>query len=139
MNIVTAISIVLALFYSYFGWNIYFAFFAAGLYNIGVNSQLTLLSGAYNKNLIDLNSKEKRVGQKNTITFKAFILMVPKMLLPMAVFYVMNYFFNISTAVISVAVLGVLGFIFREKIFDIIIIKKYKTEKYSTLEAFKKD
>lgn len=138
MNIVTAISIVIALFYAYFGWNVYFAFFAAGLYNIGVNSQFTLWSGAYNKNLIDLNSKEKRFGQKNAITFKAFILMVPKMLLPMAVYGLMNYFFGISVAVISVGILGFLGFIFREKIFDI-IIKKYKTEKYSTLEAFKKD
>ncbi|MDY0929664.1 DUF5687 family protein [Chryseobacterium sp. CFBP8996] len=138
MNIVTAISIVIALFYAYFGWNVYFAFFAAGLYNIGVNSQFTLWSGAYNKNLIDLNSKEKRFGQKNTITFKAFILMIPKMLLPMAVYGLMNYFFGISVAVISVGILGLLGFIFREKIFDI-IIKIYKTEKYSTLEAFKKD
>lgn len=138
MNIVTAISIVIALFYAYFGWNVYFAFFAAGLYNIGVNSQFTLWSGAYNKNLIDLNSKEKRFGQKNTITFKAFILMIPKMLLPMAVYGLMNYFFGISVAVISVGILGLLGFIFREKIFDI-IITKYKTEKYSTLEAFKKD
>lgn len=138
MNIVTAISIVIALFYAYFGWNVYFAFFAAGLYNIGVNSQFTLWSGAYNKNLIDLNSKEKRFGQKNTVTFKSFILMIPKMLLPMAVYGLMNYFFGISVAVISVGILGLLGFIFREKIFDI-IITKYKTEKYSTLEAFKKD
>lgn len=138
MNIVTAISIVIALFYAYFGWNVYFAFFAAGLYNIGVNSQFTLLSGAYNKNLIDLNAKEKRVGQKNTLTFKALLLAIPKMLLPMAVYGIMNYFFGISAAVISIAVLGLLGFVFREKIFDL-IIKKYKTEKYSTLEAFKKD
>ena len=138
MNIVTAVSIVIALFYAYFGWNVYFAFFAAGLYNIGVNSQFTLLSGAYNKNLIDLNAKEKRVGQKNTFTFKAIILAIPKMLLPMVVYGAMNYFFGISAAVISIAVLGLLGFVFREKIFDI-IIKKYKTEKYSTIEAFKKD
>lgn len=138
MNIVTAISIVVALFYAYFGWNVYFAFFAAGLYNIGVNSQFTLLSGAYNKNLIDLNAKEKRIGQKNTLTFKVFILMIPKMLFPMAVYGLMSYAFGITAAVISIAVLGLLGFIFREKIFDI-IIKKYKTEKYSTLEAFKKD
>jgi hypothetical protein len=136
MNIVTAISIVVALFYAYFGWNVYFAFFAAGLYNIGVNSQFTLLSGAYNKNLIDLNAKEKRVGQKNTLSFKAFILMIPKMILPMVVYGVVEHFFGISAAVICIATLGLLGFVFRERIFDL-IIKKYKTEKYSTIEAFK--
>jgi len=138
MNIVTAISIVVALFYAYFGWNVYFAFFAAGLYNIGVNSQFTLWSGAYNKNLIDLNAKEKSVGQKNTLSFKAFILMIPKMILPMVVYGVMEKLFGIPAAVVTIGCLGLIGFLLREKIFNI-IIKKYKTEKYSTLEAFKKD
>ncbi|KFE98552.1 hypothetical protein IX39_14045 [Chryseobacterium formosense] len=138
MNIVTAISIIIALFYAYFGWNVYFAFFAAGLYNIGVNSQFTLWSGAYNKNLIDLNAKEKRVGQKNTLSFKAFILMIPKMILPMVVYGVTEKLFGIPAAVVTIGVLGLIGFLLREKIFDI-IIKKYKTEKYSTIEAFKKD
>lgn len=138
LNIVTVFCIVLALFYAYFGWDVYFAFFAAGLYNIGVNSQFTLWSGAYNKTQVDLNLKEKRVGQKNSFSFKALILMIPKMILPMAVYGAMNYFFGIQAAVISIAVLGLLGFVLREKIFDI-IIKKYKSEKYSTLEAFKKD
>ncbi|SUX47096.1 DUF5687 family protein [Chryseobacterium indoltheticum] len=138
LNIVTVFCIVLALFYAYFGWDVYFAFFAAGLYNIGVNSQFTLWSGAYNKTQVDLNLKEKRVGQKNSFSFKALILMIPKMILPMAVYGAMNYFFGIQAAVISIAALGLLGFLLREKIFDI-IIKKYKSEKYSTLEAFKKD
>lgn len=138
MNIVTVISIIIALFYAYFGWDIYLAFFAAGLYNIGVNSQFTLLSGAFNKNFIDLNSKEKRVGQKNTLTLKAFLLLIPKMLLPMAVYYAMFKMFGISAAVISIAVLGLIGFLFREKIFDM-IVRKYKSEKYSTIEAFKKN
>lgn len=138
MNIVTAFSIILALFYAYFGWDVYFAFFAAGLYNIGVNSQFTLWSGAYNKTQVDLNLREKSVGQKNSFSFKALILMIPKMILPMVVYGAMNYFFGIQAAVISIAVLGLLGFALREKIFDI-IIEKYKSEKYSTLQAFKKD
>ncbi len=86
MNIVTGVSIIVAAFYSYFGWEIYVTFFAAGLYNIGVNSQFTLWSGAFNKTQIDLNSKEKRFGQKNSFNLKSMLLLIPKMLLPMAVF-----------------------------------------------------
>ncbi|MEG1501443.1 MAG: DUF5687 family protein, partial [Clostridiales bacterium] len=56
MNIVTAASMVLAIFYAYFGWEMYITFFAAGLYNIGVNSQFTLWSGAFNKMQVDLNA-----------------------------------------------------------------------------------
>ncbi|MGH1520196.1 DUF5687 family protein [Chryseobacterium sp. JK1] len=136
MNIVTGVSIIVALFYVYFGWEIYVTFFAAGLYNIGVNSQFTLWSGAFNKTQIDLNSKEKRLGQKGSFNMIALLLLIPKMLLPMAVFAIVKYFAGITAAVISIAVLGAIGFMFREKIFDI-IVKHYKKEKYSTLDAFK--
>lgn len=138
MNVMTAVSIVVALFYVYFGWHIYFAFFAAGLYNIGINSQLTLYAGAFNKSQIDLNEREKKVGQKNAYNLKTLLLMIPNMLLPMAVYGVAVYFHSVTAGVISIAILGVIGFLFREKLFDI-IIKKYKSEKYSTLEAFKKN
>jgi hypothetical protein len=136
MNIVTAVSIVVALFYAIISWETYFTFFAAGLYNIGVNSQFTLWSGAFNKTQIDLNSKEKVMGQKNSFNLKSLLLLIPKMLLPMAVFGISKYFFGMTEAVISIAVLGLIGFLFREKIFDT-IVKQYKSEKYSTLEAFK--
>ncbi|WP_370896566.1 DUF5687 family protein [Chryseobacterium gossypii] len=136
MNIMTAVSIVMALFYAYFGWEIYFTFFAAGLYNIGVNSQFTLWSGVFNKTQIDLNSKEKRFGQKNSFNIKALLLLIPKMLLPMVVFAVSKYFFGMAAGVVSIALLGLIGFLMRERIFDI-IVRHYKVEKYSTLEAFK--
>nr|WP_314493863.1 DUF5687 family protein [uncultured Chryseobacterium sp.] len=135
MIIVTAGSMVVALFYAIISWDVYFSFFAAGLYNIGVNSQLTLWSGAYSKTQIDLNSKEKVMGQKNSFNLKSLLLLIPKMLLPIAVFGATKYFFGITVAVISIAALGLIGFLLREKIFDI-IVKQYKSEKYSTLDAF---
>lgn len=136
MNIVTAASMILAICYAYFGWEMYVTFFAAGIYNMGVNSQFTLWSGAFNKTQIDLNSKEKRFGQKNSFNMKALLLLIPKMFLPITVFGLVQYFFGITAGVVSVAVMGLAGFLFREKIFDI-IVRHYKVEKYSTLEAFK--
>ncbi|MDN5479859.1 MAG: DUF5687 family protein, partial [Chryseobacterium sp.] len=129
INIVTAASMIIALFYVYFGWEMYITFFAAGLYNMGVNSQFTLWSGAYNKTQIDLNSKEKRIGQKNSFNLKALLLLIPKMLLPMGVFALSKYFFGMTGGVVSIAILGLLGFFLREKIFNI-IVKQYKREKY---------
>ncbi|WP_312991222.1 DUF5687 family protein [Chryseobacterium flavum] len=136
MNIVTGISVVIALCYVYFGWEVYITFFAAGLYNIGVNSQFTLWSGAFNKAQIDLNAKEKRMGQKGSFNLTAMLLLIPKMLLPMGVFAIARYFSGIAGGVISIAIIGIIGFFLREKIFDI-IVKHYKKEKYSTLDAFK--
>lgn len=136
MNIVTGASMILAAGYAYFGWEVYLTFFAAGIYNIGVNSQFTLWSGAFNKMQIDLNSKEKRFGQKNSFNMKSMLLLIPKMLLPMAVFGLMKYFFGMTAGIVSIAILGAIGFLLKEKIFDI-IVRHYKVEKYSTLEAFK--
>lgn len=72
MNIVTAASMVLAVCYAYFGWEMYVTFFAAGIYNIGVNSQFTLWSGAFNKTQIDLNSKEKDSDRKIVLISKLY-------------------------------------------------------------------
>ncbi|MET7037100.1 DUF5687 family protein [Elizabethkingia miricola] len=137
--IVTAVSMVLATFYVFFtSWTFYFTIFAAGLYNLGVNSYLTLLAGAYNKKPIDLNSASKgfTAGQNN-FNIKILIIIIPQMLVPMAVFGIVKYFAGMSAAVISLGILGLIGFLLRDKIFDQ-IVKIYKSEKYSTLAAFKK-
>ena len=131
-----AVSMVLAVGYAFVSWDLYFTFLAAGLYNIGVNSQVVLLSGAYNKNPVDLNARGKSIGKKNNFSFKNIILMLPQMVLPMAVFGVMKHFFGTTAAVASLGVLGLIGFFLREQFFDF-IVKLYKKEKYSTIKAFK--
>ena len=47
--IAISVSMILAVGYAFISW-VLFYHFAAGLYNLGVNSYLTLLAGAYNKN-----------------------------------------------------------------------------------------
>ncbi|AZI55807.1 hypothetical protein EIB75_11305 [Epilithonimonas vandammei] len=131
-----AVSMVLAVGYAFVSWDLYFTFLAAGLYNVGVNSQVVLLSGAYNKNPVDLNARGKSIGKKNNFSFKNIILMLPQMVLPMAVFGVMKHFFGTTAAVASLGVLGLIGFFLREQFFDF-IVKLYKKEKYSTIKAFK--
>jgi len=131
-----AVSMVLAVGYAFVSWDLYFTFLAGGLYNIGVNSQVVLLSGAFNKNPIDLNARGKTLGKKNNFSFKNILLLLPQMVLPMAVFGVSKYFFGTTAAVASLGILGLIGFFLREQFFDF-IVKLYKKEKYSTIKAFK--
>jgi len=131
-----AVSMVLAIGYAFVSWDLYFTFLAAGLYNIGVNSQVVLLSGAFNKNPIDLNARGKTLGKKNNFSFKSILMILPQMVLPMAVFGASKYFFGTTAAVASLGILGLIGFLLREKFFDF-IVKLYKKEKYSTIKAFK--
>jgi hypothetical protein len=132
-----SISILLSSAYLFISWEFYLTIFAAGLYNLGVNSYITLLAGAFNKKPIDLNSKSKSFGGGNNFNMKIMLLMIPQLLLPMAVFAIVKYFFGIYPAVASLGILGIIGFLIRDKIF-VYIVKVYKNQKYSTLDAFKK-
>ena len=130
---------ILALAYAFYqGWNYYFAIFAAGLYNLGVNAYVTLFAGAFNKRPVDLNSTAKGFSNgQNNFNLKNFLLLIPQFAVPIGVFLGVKYLFGLTAAVSAIAFLGFIGFLLRDKIFDI-IVKVYKTEKYSTLSAFKK-
>lgn len=136
MNIVTLSALIIASFYIYFGWQLYLSIVAGAIYNIGVNSQMVLLGGAFNKAPIDLNVKAKAFSQKNSFNIKALLLMIPQILIPMLVFGVVNHFFGIYIGILAIAILGVIGFLLKERIFEF-IVKIYKKEKYDTLAAFK--
>jgi len=132
------VSIILSSAYLLVSWEFYLTVFAAGLYNLGVNAYITLLAGAFNKKPVDLNSKSKSFGGgANSFNMKTVLLTIPQLILPMGVFALVKYFFGIYPAVASLGILGIIGFLLRDKVFDI-IVKVYKTEKYSTLDAFKK-
>ena len=136
--IATAVSMVFALGYLLISWEFYLTIFAAGLYNLGVNSYLTLLAGAFNKQPVDLNSSSKSFsGGSNNFNMKVMLMMIPQMLLPMSVFAAVKYVAGIELAVASLGILGLTGFLLRDKIFDQ-IVKIYRSEKYSTIESFKK-
>ena len=137
--IATIISMVLATAYGfYIGWEYYFAIFAAGLYNLGVNAYVTLFAGAFNKRPVDLNSAAKGFSNgQNNFNIKNLLLVIPQFIVPIGVFMGVKYFFGLTAAVLAIAFLGFIGFLLRDKIFDY-IVKIYKTEKYSTLSAFKK-
>ncbi len=132
------ISLVLSTWYLFFGVDLWLIILAGGLYNLGVNSQITLLAGAFNKQGVDLNSSTKSMGGgKNSFNLKTFLLMIPQMILPMAVFALTKNFFGLWAGVIALGFLGLIGFLLRDKIFDL-IVKVYKKEKYSALDAYKK-
>jgi xanthosine utilization system XapX-like protein len=68
---------------------------------------------------------------------KVVLMLIPQMVVPMAVFALVKAFLGLSFAVASLGLLGLIGFLLRERIFDQ-IVKIYQSQKYSTIEAFKK-
>ena len=137
MIIGTVVSTVLASFiYSFFGVNAVYAVLAGAFYNIGVNGYLTLWAGAYTKSPIDLNSSANAFGDKKAFNAKTMLVGIPQMLLPVLVYYFTSQYYDHFTGCLAVAVLGTLGILLKPIAFNL-ILKAYKTEKHSTLKAYK--
>ncbi|MCA0348416.1 MAG: DUF5687 family protein [Bacteroidetes bacterium] len=136
MVIGTVVSTILASFYLYFGWHIYLLIVVGAIFNIGVNSHLVMLGGAFVKTPIDLSSSKQAFGNKQAFNMKTMLISLPKLLLPMALYAAGYYIFSPEVGLLFVAGAGVLGFAFRNKVFTM-IEKIYKTEKYATISAYK--
>jgi len=134
--IATIISTIIASFYLFFGWEIYLTIVVGAIYNIGVNSHLVLLGGAFTKTPIDLSSASGAFGDKKAFNISAMLLTLPKIFLPLVLYAIGLYFGNKTFGLALVAGAGVLGFIFRNAVFSL-IEKRYKIEKYSTISAYK--
>ncbi|RTE54890.1 hypothetical protein EHW67_06930 [Arenibacter aquaticus] len=136
MVIATLVSTILASFYIYFGWDTYMAVLVGAVYNIGVNSYLVLWGGAYIKTPIDLSSNKKAFGDKQAFNAKTLMLTLPKLILPLGFYALGHYWVSPSAGYLFVALAGVLGFAFKNKVFGL-IEEIYKKEKYKTLAAYK--
>ena len=134
--IATILSTILASFYIYFGWDAYLAVIVGAIYNIGVNSYLVLWGGAYIKTPIDLTSNKKAFGDKQSFNSKTLLLTLPKLILPLGVYALGHYLISPTAGYIFVAMAGIIGFGFRNKVFAM-IESIYKKEKYKTLAAYK--
>ncbi len=137
MVIGTVIATVIASFYwIFFGWQIYMLIVVGAIYNIGVNSHLVMLGGAFVKTPIDLTMANKAFGDKQAFNVKTMLIAIPKLLVPMLLYYLGYTLFSANIGFLFVALAGILGFAFRNYVFTK-IEKIYKTEKYATIAAYK--
>ena len=138
ITIATLVSTVLGSFYIIFGWDVYAAILTGAIYNIGVNGHLVLLSGAYIKTPIDLTSTTKPFGDKQAFNAKTLLLSLPKLFLPMILYFIGSLFGGEWVGYMTVAFTGLLGFFLKNKVFNW-IETLYKVEKHKTLEAYKQN
>ena len=131
----TIISTVLAAWYLFFGVDYYIAILVGALYNVGINSYLVLWGGAYIKTPIDLSTNKNAFGDKQAFNAKTMLLTIPKLLLPLAIYMIGHFLVNSTTGYILVGLSGLLGFVFKNRVFRM-IEQIYKKEKYKTLLAY---
>jgi multisubunit Na+/H+ antiporter MnhC subunit len=136
MVIGTVISTILASFYLYFGWHVYLTIVVGAIYNIGINSHLVLLGGAYTKTPIDLDSGKGAFGDKKAFNVKTMLISLPQLGLPVLLYWLGSYWATANVGLALVATAGIVGFALRNPVFSL-IEKIYKTEKYATVSAYK--
>ena len=134
--IATTVSTLIASCYLYFGVKIYLLIVVGAIYNIGVNSHLVLFGGAFIKTPIDLASSKGAFGDKQAFNLKTVLIGIPKLAVPMLLYAAGYYIFSPEIGYVFVALAGVIGFAFRDRMFTL-IEKIYRTEKYKTIDAYK--
>ncbi|TYB74218.1 hypothetical protein ES677_04885 [Bizionia gelidisalsuginis] len=135
MVVAVLFSFILSTPYIYFGWDIFGMIAAGAVFNIGLNSFLTLFGGALNRVPIELNVKAKAFSNTNGFNPTQLLIGLPKFLLPMLIFYVPYKLINFNAGLIALALVGVLGIVFRPYIFNK-IEQVYQKGKYKTIAAF---
>lgn len=130
-----SLSFILATPYLYFGWKIYGMIAAATLFNVGLNSFITLFGGALNRVPIELNVKAKAFSNTNGFNPTQMLISLPKMVLPMLLFYIPYKFINYESGLLVLGLSGVLGIVFKNFFLNK-IEGIYQTGKYKTIAAF---
>ncbi|WP_296315202.1 DUF5687 family protein [Winogradskyella sp. UBA3174] len=127
---------VLGIPYVYFGWKILIVHFAAAIYNIGVNTHVILYGGSFNRKKIDLD-KKAAFNYQGTGAVQ-WIIGIPLMLLPMALFALVNWLVGFEASVALLLILGITGIVLHKKLMKI-ITKRYLDSKYKMIDAFSQD
>tara|TARA_R110002050_G_scaffold293182_1_gene449366 strand:+ start:39159 stop:40631 length:1473 start_codon:yes stop_codon:yes gene_type:complete len=135
MVVAVSISFVLSTPYLYFGWKIFGMIAAGALFNIGLNSFMTLFGGALNRVPVELNVKAKAFSNTNGFNPTQMLIALPKLGLPMLLFYIPYKFINFEVGIMVLALSGVLGIVFKN-FFLSKIENIYQKGKYKTVAAF---
>ena len=128
------ISFVLTTPYFFFGTKIIYLHLAAFLFNTGVNIFLLMFFGTFNIKRVDLNARSSFNYQGTT--YKSFLIVIPIMFLPMIIVGVVSAFASMNVALAVLAVLGLLGIIFREPLLRL-CVNQFNKRKYLMAAGFR--
>ncbi len=129
------VAFILSTPYLYFGLDIYLIIAAGALFNIGLNTFITLFGGALNRVPIELDTKAKAFSNTNGFNPTQLLIALPKMILPILIFFIPYHFISFNAGLIALALSGVLGIVFKNFFLNK-IEQVYQKGKYKTIAAF---
>lgn len=135
MTFAIVVSTTLSLPYLYFGIKIYLMILSGAFFNIGLGTWITLYGGLLNKQPLKLNVKAKAFENTQAFSGKLFLMVIPKMVLPVLLYIIPATIINPTAGYITLAASGVLGIIFKNQILNQ-MAKLFAKEKHEMLKAF---
>ena len=115
--------------------DIYLIIAAGALFNIGLNTFITLFGGALNRVPIELDTKAKAFSNTNGFNPTQLLIALPKMILPIIIFFIPYHFISFNAGIITLALSGVIGIVFKNFFLNK-IEQVYQKGKYKTIAAF---
>ncbi|MRI01054.1 hypothetical protein GH721_10985 [Kriegella sp. EG-1] len=119
--------------YIYFGWEIVVINFTCALYNLGINVPVVLFFGSKNKKRIDLH--KSALGNMQGASATQFLIIIPLMVVPCILYFVLKYFISFEVAIAILGLLGLVGIILRNTVLDK-IATIYSAKKYEMIAGF---
>ena len=121
--------------YLYFGWEIYFIILSAGVFNAGSGAWIALYGGLFNKSPMKLNVKAKAFENTQAFSLTQFLFTLPKLLLPILLYWVPATLWNPTAGSIGLAFGGLVGLLGQKYILND-LERRYKKEKYKMISSF---
>lgn len=136
MVIACIITFIICSFYLFISPIFFLALLAGAIFNIGFNSNLILLMGAFVRQPIDLSSNVGAFGNTKAFNVNTLILSLVIFIVPLLIYSLFQFICNEYVGFLAVAFFGCLGFLFRDRVFNN-IVKIYKKYKYQTIIDYK--
>ncbi len=138
MALSVLVLLMLSLPYLYFGWRVYSLVLVTAIFNIGVNIPLTMISGMFRTQPIDLDKKVKAFQNNQPFDIKLMIYNILRLVLPIVIFILLEKYLGYQYGLAFFLILGVLGIVFRDWFLDK-LVRYYIQRKYITLAGFRKN
>lgn len=134
ISVSVVVMFLLSIPYVYFGWQALAINVSTALYNLGVNIPIILFFGSMNKKRIDLT--KSAVGNMQGTSAIQFLVILPLMVIPSLLYFVLKTFISFEVALLVLSALGIIGFAFRKRLLDK-ITEVYRKKKYGMIAGFK--
>lgn len=135
MLVLCIVSFILTTPYFLFGKIVIIHHLVAFVYNVGVNIYVYLFAATLNTKRLEL-SRGSSMNMQG-VSYKNFLVMIPLLVIPIGLIQLFAIFSATYIALIIIALLGLLGILFREPLLRV-IEKQFLRRKYALCDGFRK-